>query len=329
MLPRLTVKIIWIAFLILTLGMTACTPQISTPTLTPSRGGTLTPYMSLTPSRTLFPTGTFIPKPVIPTVTPYPTPTPFIYSIKKGDTLGALALQYNLTIAEIEAANPGIDPNFLTVGITITIPVDAALTTPTVIPTPSPVPISLQSPICYSAADGGAWCLTLAQNEQLIPLESLSAWISLQSPEGETITGQTATSPLDVLQPGAALPLMVFFDPPLPASYTPVSELLTALPAVITDTRYLTVTIAVSSLEINSSALQATVRGNASLSSGGQPARLVWLAVVAYDVVGNVVGMRRWEATGDPLPDPLPFDVNVFSLGPKITRVEVLGEAKP
>lgn len=60
----------------------------------------------------------------IPTAAP-PTPScpgGFLYTIKAGDTLYNLALQYNVTVQEIIAANPGIDPNRLQIGQVICIP---------------------------------------------------------------------------------------------------------------------------------------------------------------------------------------------------------------
>jgi hypothetical protein len=53
----------------------------------------------------------------------------------------------------------------------------------------------------------------------------------------------------------------------------------------------------------------------------------VWVAVVAYDASGQVVGLRKWEAS-DPLQPAgrLPFAVTVFSLGPAIARVDAVVE---
>lgn len=69
--------------------------------------------------------------PVPPTSTPTPVPCPggFLYTIRAGDTLYALAIRYNTTVAAIVAANPGLDPNSLVVGRIICIPV-APTTTP-------------------------------------------------------------------------------------------------------------------------------------------------------------------------------------------------------
>ena len=51
-----------------------------------------------------------------------PCPGGQYYTIRSGDTLFALANRFNVTVSEIIAANPGIDPNALRVGQIICIP---------------------------------------------------------------------------------------------------------------------------------------------------------------------------------------------------------------
>ena len=57
--------------------------------------------------------------------TPSPGPCPagtFAYTIRAGDTFFSLARRFNTTIAAIQAANPGVDPNRLQIGQRICIP---------------------------------------------------------------------------------------------------------------------------------------------------------------------------------------------------------------
>lgn len=49
-------------------------------------------------------------------------PGTFPYTIKAGDTYYILAQRYNTTVAAIEQANPGVDPNRLFIGQVICIP---------------------------------------------------------------------------------------------------------------------------------------------------------------------------------------------------------------
>jgi hypothetical protein len=66
------------------------------------------------------------------------------------------------------------------------------------------------------------------------------------------------------------------------------------------------------------------------LPERGDPASLVWLAAVGYGADDRVVAVRKSELDGPLAPGiPEPFEIELFSLGPKIERVDVLGEARP
>lgn len=49
-------------------------------------------------------------------------PNSFQYTIRSGDTFYSLAIRYNTTVAAIQAANPGVNPNRLQIGQVICIP---------------------------------------------------------------------------------------------------------------------------------------------------------------------------------------------------------------
>ncbi|MER3420460.1 MAG: peptidoglycan-binding protein, partial [Chloroflexota bacterium] len=44
------------------------------------------------------------------------------YTIRPGDTLGAIAAQHGVSVEDLIAANPGIDPQRLQIGVEIVIP---------------------------------------------------------------------------------------------------------------------------------------------------------------------------------------------------------------
>jgi len=245
------------------------------------------------------------------------------------DTLFGLALRYGVSLEMIKTANPELNPNFLTVGKSVIIPI-LATSAPTSVPTPTPVQVRMAAPRCYPTADGGLWCFVLAVNDQLFGLENLTAWISLDGPNGEVLAGQIAILPVNRLPPGAALPLMAFFPPPASAGAVPGAELTNSLVIPAGDTRYLTATVQVEAVDILPGGLQADVQGNVLLPAGAPPASAVWVAVVAYDASGQVAGVRKWEAA-EPLQPAgrLPFTVTVYSLGPDIARVEAIVEARP
>jgi len=52
------------------------------------------------------------------------------YTIKSGDTLAGIAERFGVSLDDLRAANPGVDPSRLTVGAAIKLPPQAAGTTP-------------------------------------------------------------------------------------------------------------------------------------------------------------------------------------------------------
>jgi len=76
---------------------------------------------------------------------------PTIHTVQAGETLGSISTRYEVSIEDIMAAN-GIDnPNFLSVGQQLTIPI-GGLATPTAVPTDTPLPGVPPTPIPTEAA---------------------------------------------------------------------------------------------------------------------------------------------------------------------------------
>ncbi len=101
----------------------------------------LTPTVTRTPTRT--PTATITPTPTptsAATATPIP---PFKYTVKSGDTPGAIAAFYDLTVDELMAYNNRSVGDFIVVGETLLIPV------------PTPNPTSTATPIGFVASPTG------------------------------------------------------------------------------------------------------------------------------------------------------------------------------
>jgi hypothetical protein len=288
-------------------------------------------------------------------ITPTQTPTPFIHVLTNDDTLLGLAYRYGISLDQIIAANPGIDSHFLSVGKTIVIPI--LVTQSAELPTPTMIPLQLSDPICYSTGDGGAWCVLLMKNDQAQAVENVSARIGLYSASGEALASQVVVPPLNLIEAGQALPLMAYFAPPLDAGFTACGKLLTAIKVENEEERYLATSIQINDVQIAQGGNQAEVRGQVDLT-GTAKASALWVSAVAYGENGEVIGIRNWEAETDqnclaPLPSETPappgtaatsatpaparriprrcqaFNMTVFSLGPKIQKVDVLAEARP
>ncbi len=115
------------AAVILGLNMAREEESFELPTFTP----TLTRTATVTPSPTTTPTATETP---LPTATYTPIP-PIEYIVQPGDTLGAIALEHNITVAELIAYNE-LDSEFIGEGQLLLLPPP----TPTPGPTPTPEP---------------------------------------------------------------------------------------------------------------------------------------------------------------------------------------------
>jgi formylglycine-generating enzyme required for sulfatase activity len=114
-------------------------PVQSTSTLIPLTATATTP-MPLT--RTLVPATTTPMHPMpTATLTP-PTPTPVIYVVEAGDTLGAIAKEFGVTVEGLQEVNGISDPTRLQIGQELVIPqrqVEATVTSTSVSPTTAPV----------------------------------------------------------------------------------------------------------------------------------------------------------------------------------------------
>ncbi|HZD55197.1 MAG TPA: LysM domain-containing protein, partial [Anaerolineales bacterium] len=318
--------------LVFLLVTTACAETSSPATTTPTATRQLTPYWSPTPSNTLASKSIQINSPTPP---PTPTPTPVTYQVTKGDTMLGIALRFGVSLEDLLAANPEVDPRFLSVGATLVIPLKVEETA--VLITPTPPAVGLESPTCYETADTGAWCFLLVENTQSYALENISAWLNLYSSEGENIRGEMGITPLNLLPAEKSMPVAVFFAPPVPEDFSANGDRFTALAVSKKDERYLNVSVTVDQVEIGPTGLEGRIRGVIELPKKSPPANLLWLVAVAYDDDGKVAGLRKWEAAGNEDGDDakyvlnsgesLPFEFVVYSLGPEIKRVEVLVEA--
>jgi LysM repeat protein len=316
-----------LAFSLIFFLLTSCTAQRTDSTPFPS---TLIPFLTST-SVPLSPSGTFQPpEGVVAAETPLPSPTPFAYTIQQGDTISSIALEFGVSIDDLLAANPEVSPNAMSVGQVINIPSNPQ--NPSGEPTPTPASFSIQQIECYPTTDQGMWCFILVHNDFPDFLENLSAQITLVDANNAPLESQTALLPLNILPPNTSLPLTAFFSPPsgIPPEAKPQVQILTAIRLLPSDERYLPATISNTLVQVNADGRSARVNGQVSLPTDARAASQVWVTGTAYDEMGRVVGVRRWESGAGLTPGGnLPFEFIVSSLGGRIEQVEFAVEARP
>ncbi len=340
MLPKRTIvfRYTWTwAILALVMGLfsQACSPGTpvgitGTPTITTERSGRLTPFLSATAS---------LPPPVIPPTVlpqiPTQTPTPRLHEVQKGEDMFGISLRYGVTLEELLAANPDVQPNFLSIGTLLVIPA-ASQPVPGAedagpLPSPTPVPLDSSTMNCSRSKEGGVWCFLPVQNTQPYALEGITAVFRLADENAQAILTQRATTLLDRLAPGEQLPLAAYFPPPVPDPFHASAVIESALPSP-EDGRYLTVILDEQKILLTDSGLAATIELQLSLAAGESVARRIWVVASAYDRQGNVVGLRRWEYKAEnPLQSgqTLPIRFDIYSISGKIERVDLAAEARP
>jgi LysM repeat protein len=305
--------------LLLIVLLTACASPSAAPT---PQSGDLIPYATSTesPSQT--------PESLVAAETPLPSPTPFTYTIKSGDTISSIALQFGVSMDDLQAANPEISPNTMSIGQVINIPSNPD--NPSGEPTPTPAPFIVQQIECYPTADKGMWCFVLIHNDFPEFMENVSAQVTLVDANNTSLASQTALLPLNILPPNTSLPLTVFFPAEVPFNARPQVQVLTAIRLLPTDERYIPATINNTLVQVNADGRSAQVNGVVVSQSQARDARQVWVTGTAYDGEGRVVGVRRWEwDKGLAAGGSIPFDFIVSSIGGDISRVEFAVEARP
>lgn len=310
--------------------LSACSPDTPVFTATPTTflEGTLRPYPTNTATATPLPTDYVSPTPS-PTVTP--TATLVFYDVQTGDDMFGIGYRFKVHPNAIMTANPDVNPRAMGVGTTLLIPITPAPeTTPTIevefTPTPTPLYQTLGEPDCHEDAVGGLWCFVLVENEGDGALENITAVMRLDG--GEEIREEIAVMPLNLLPEGKSLPLVAYFEPPLPEDYMISATIDFILPFMPDDQRYLPVSIAGETVTLSRNGKTARVTGELTLPDGEPISRYLWVNATARDNQGYVVAVRRWESirqiSGG---ESIQFSIMLYSLGDAIDQVDLIAEA--
>jgi LysM repeat protein len=301
--------------------LAACTPAVAGQT---PAANELQPYLTVTPSATQ----------TVPAQaggsagTPLPSPTPFTYTVSAGDTLSQIAQKFSVSLDALLTANPNVDPNAMAVGAVLKIPSNPQH--PGGEASPTPVPIDIEQAACHPTSDRALWCFVLLHNDSGATIEDVTASVTLLDANGQSITSQTGTLPLNIVQQGRSLPLAVFFAPDVRMDARPQVQILTAIGLLPGDQRYLPAAIGNTLVSVDWSGLTAQVAGQVTLPPDSKPAGVVWVAAVAYDAAGQVIGLRRWESNAGLSPGgSLPFSFMISSVAGKIARADFAVEARP
>ena len=257
-----------------------------------------------------------------------PSPTAQAYTVRANDTFLGIALVYGLTREELLAANPGLNPDFLSIGQQLLIPAPGGQGTPTPIPSPTPLPLQTSGPRCYPSASGGVWCLVSVTNTTGGPVEGLSGLLTLVGAGGEPLVTVPIYPPLNLLPADQVMVLAAYLSPPVPAHTRAVAVLTMGVPGQQAESRYASLDWSITRTQPSADQLSWEVRVSIKVPADSATQWRLAVGLLALDDEGQVIGFAKWEPADALRPgEQVESNLTVFSLGPTIERVEVLAEA--
>ena len=320
----------WICWMIVMLALAGCVAgNVSLPTIVPLPSDT--PKIVLTPSATPQPTNTLAPSPTTPP-TPTPTPEPVTYTVTEKDDMFGVALRYGVSLDALKAANPTVIPNMMSVGTVLIIPITPTPPSTGVgqgNPTPTPDPFSplqlAMPPVCYQDALGGAYCFAQLENTSNSPVENPTVRFVLSGADATTIE-MDGILPLNILPAQETIPAVAYFPSPIQGGFDISVQITDWLPVMPDDTRYLEVGITFDQPVITDGTNFVEAAGFFDMPDG--EAKYVWVLGVVYDLNGQVLGLRRWEAEV-PLStsNSIPFDFMIYAMQGEIADLKLFVEA--
>lgn len=251
--------------------------------------------------------------------------------VAEHETLIGIAIRYGITLDELLAANPGVNPRLLSIGQALIIPGPGGELVQALAPSPTPMPLRFSPAVCYRTLSDGLWCLTTAHNPTDLPVEGVGVLVTLLDPLGRPLATQAAEAPLGLLPPGEIMPLAAYFSPPAPEAAQAVVQAVSAVGGGDTAGRYLPLTLTREQSEPAADGRSWRERGTLTLAAdAGASATRVRVVLVALDEHDQALGFSTLDVVGELAPGAAaPFDLTVFSLGPSIDHVDTLAEAQP
>ena len=295
--------------LVSALTLTACGQVVTaeTPTVAPAVEASPAISLATIPPR---PTATLaVPTAAAPN-TPVPSPTPMFHVVQSGETLIAIAIQYGVTVAALQAANGIDDPGALQINQELIIPTgeeSQGESLELLLPTPTPVSFVIEGVALYEISVGSLWCLGEVVNSTEWSLQNVQLRVTLHNAAGEELLGGDVSAALDLIPPGGRAPFGILFASP-PESYdrSIVRPIRAETSAELTD-RY--AALEMSQVEAGPVGPLFQVSGSVT-NPTQQTATHVMIVVTTYDAEGLVTAFRQAR-----LPDDVPPGASVeFSI---------------
>jgi LysM repeat protein len=243
-----------------------------------------------------------------PTATPQPEPASAAtaYTVRPGDTLLGIALERGVSVEQMRAANPNIDPLALQVGQVLLIPEPG---TPVAAALP-PIALELGRPLCYPTIAGSSLCLGKVTNPHAEPVGSVRVRVQLFDRSGQPVAETTTGLEQALIPPGQSAPYRVIFDTDSQDGQQAAATLLQAVAVPASD---------IVSLGVDAAAVEhdgRRYRVQAALyNDTGAPLGAPRIVLTLFDSLGQIAGFRAFTADA-PLPPGAftPIQIEVLAL---------------
>jgi len=256
-----------------------------------------------------------------PSPTATPSPTPIVYLVAEGDTLLGIAIARGVSVEEIEALNPGVQPQLLQIGQALILPPPTQVDYTGLIGTAVPIQVRVSQIQTYRTPGGAVWLLGEVVNEGAAPVDNVTLALELPDAAGGPPASATAWAGAAVIPPGGRAPFGVLLAA-APAEIGAPSVTVAGGDTVVDlGSRYLD--LAVSETAVSTEGDRAQISGQ--VQNVGDAVAAVILVASLYDAQGNLAGFQKLT-----LPEPLPpgetrpFQIEAAPPGGTAVTVQVI-----
>lgn len=152
---------------------------------------------------------TITPSVPVPTTPPPATPAPAeFYIVRPGDTLLGIALDLGLSIEQLKAVNPTLDPLALQVGQQVILPAPGMA----IAAAATPLPLQLDDPTCFDLITGRLLCIGQVRNQHDQPVTGVRLRLLLRGRDGAVLAETSTGIEQTLILPGQQAPYSVIFE---------------------------------------------------------------------------------------------------------------------
>lgn len=238
-----------------------------------------------------------------------------------------IAYKNGITVEQLKAANPDVNPYMMPVGTELIIPFMEEVSLTPMEPTATALPLELGTPRCYPSTTGGLYCFSNVTNNSPEAAQNVNVIFTLSDAGSGEQRSQTALLPLNILENSAQLPLFTYFSPAVPQEYKITLTLQQASRAEVPAQG---IVLHDPQVVIADGGLSAQISGDGVLTEAAETAKTVTFTFAALDANQQVVGIRRMQSVIDlSKGSAVPYSVTVYSTAGRIEQVLVYAETLP